>query len=199
MFAARLPCGDAGRTSPPSLGSLSERLSTGRSAPRRGVFHKPCDFGELSTVKHLDSKREKLGQTPRFLTESFGQTPRHSSSTDQVVSTDKYVQAVGLCIYRADNDFKNSQRRAENVGRTVDSTDIQHKNLAFMPNYGGGCLPHHNLRRPRIASAAQARQRLRRPPLRSGPPGDPPGPLRLRQHLGPEGHLPARQDGPETS
>ena len=30
-----------------------------------------------------------------------------------------------------------------------------------------------------IASARQARQRLRRPPLRSGPPGDPHGPLRL--------------------
>ena len=55
------------------------------------------------------------------------------------------------------------------------------------------------LKTARIASAAQARQRLRRPSLRSGPPGDPHGPLRLKQHLGPEGALPARQDGPETS
>ena len=59
--------------------------------------------------------------------------------------------------------------------------------------------PTIRLKTARIASAAQARQRLRRPSLRSGPPGDPHGPLRLKQHLGPEGALPARQDGPETS
>ena len=38
-----------------------------------------------------------------------------------------------------------------------------------------------------MTSSVRTRQRLRRPPLRSGPSGDPPGPLRLRQHLGPEG------------
>ena len=52
---------------------------------------------------------------------------------------------------------------------------------------------------PRLASARQARQRLRRPPLRSGPSGDTPGPLRLRKRLGPSGSLPARVNGPELT
>ena len=51
----------------------------------------------------------------------------------------------------------------------------------------------------RIAYAGRARQRLRRPPLRSGPSGDTPGLLRLRRRLGPSGSLPARQDWPEAS
>ena len=59
---------------------------------------KSCDSGEFSTVKHQDSKRETFGQTPRFPPTSFGQTPRHSSSTNQVVQPDKYVQAMGLYI-----------------------------------------------------------------------------------------------------
>ena len=117
----------------------------GRSAPRRALSTKPCAFEELSTVKHLDSKREKLGQTPRFLTESFGQTPRHSCSTDQVVRTDKYVQAVGLCIFKDTLTAENRLRRRKNVGRTVDRTDKKQKTLAFMPKHGGGCLHHHHL------------------------------------------------------
>ena len=44
----------------------------------------------------------------------------------------------------------------------------------------------------RIASAVRGRQPLRGPPLRYGPPGDTPGPLRLRRRLGPKGSLPAR-------
>ena len=85
---------------PPPLSAVCQNGSLRVAQRLAGAFStNPCNFGELSTVKHLDSKREKLGQTPRFLTESFGQTPRHSSSTDQVVRTDKYVQAGGLCIF----------------------------------------------------------------------------------------------------
>ena len=39
-----------------------------------------------------------FGQTGAFGTNSFGQTGVRTSSTDQVVRTNKYVQAVGLFI-----------------------------------------------------------------------------------------------------
>ena len=39
-----------------------------------------------------------FGQTGAFWTNSFGQTGVRTNSTDQVVRTNKYVQAVGLLI-----------------------------------------------------------------------------------------------------
>ena len=66
-------------------------------------------------------------------------------------------------------------------------------------------LPRLRVQRPATPTpnspdtfAFRACQRLRRPPLVSGPSGDYPGPLRLRRRLGPSGSLPARQDKPGT-
>ena len=60
------------------------------------------------------------------------------------------------------------------------STDHARPRAGILTQTMGEGVSTINLQKPRIASTPQARQRLRRPSLRSGPPGDPPGPFRLR-------------------
>ena len=74
---------------------------------------KACDSEELSTVKPLHSKREDFGQTATLGADSFGQTATRTSSTDQVVQTDKYVQAGGLFIL-ASLTAENGRTRPKN-------------------------------------------------------------------------------------
>ena len=73
---------------------------------------KPCDSKELSTVKREHYKRLYFGQTGAFGTDSFGQTGVRTYSTDQVVRTDKYVQAGGLFILWTEQDGNRPTRRA---------------------------------------------------------------------------------------
>ena len=53
--------------------------------------------------------------------------------------------------------------------------DVGEEGRVGFRGFGGEAVPES-----RLASARRARQRLRRPPLCSGPSGDTPGPLRLR-------------------
>ena len=89
------------------------RLLRPFSAPRPEFSTKVCDFRSFPSGKHVHSVRPDYRVntcTPRV--KLSGKHVHCTSSTDQVVRTDKYVQAGGLFILWTEQDGNRPTRRA---------------------------------------------------------------------------------------
>ena len=150
----------------------------------RPLTPRPKGEDERTAVRRLAAMKYRLARaTYRVIAEKLTEERAR-----------EYADAKGISVERAMKQLPHVSKRT-----AWDDVTAELEGSTVAPKLLYGCIPSQELTATcGLASAQPAGSRRCAPPsLRSGPPGDPPDPLRLRRLIGPSGSLPARSHGPE--